>query len=156
MSAINNKQNQNNQPNKSSSDFKEIKLHSEQLAVERTQKKLGEVVVRKVVETTMIEVPVRREKLIIEEVGNSEIKQLAEIDLSENKATNIDQQKIAQAEEGYQAQGEFLTIATAREALRAIAAKQYHNPGTKVRIQLVVENPELQQSYQKILDSFSQ
>ena len=60
-----------------------IALKAEKLVIERERKKVGEVVVRKEVETHYIQVPVKREKLIIEQVGDEESKRLAEIPLSE-------------------------------------------------------------------------
>ncbi len=44
-----------------------IRLLGERLVVERSKRKIGEVIIRKEVETRMIQIPVRREKLIIEE-----------------------------------------------------------------------------------------
>ena len=60
-----------------------IALKAEKLVIERERKKVGEVVVRKEVETHYIQVPVKREKLIIEQVSDQESKRLAEIPLSE-------------------------------------------------------------------------
>lgn len=60
-----------------------IPLKAERLVIERERKKVGEVVVRKEVETEYIQVPVKREKLIIEQVGEEESIRLAEIPLSE-------------------------------------------------------------------------
>ena len=55
------------------------------------QRKVGEVIVRKEIETRMvqIEVPVRYEKLIVEQVS-PEHKQLAEIDLGQEVVTGIE------------------------------------------------------------------
>lgn len=60
-----------------------IALRAEKLVIERERKKVGEVVVRKEVETHYIQVPVKREKLIIEQVSDEESTRLAEIPLSE-------------------------------------------------------------------------
>ena len=60
-----------------------IPLREERLIVDRQRRKVGEVVVRKEIQTEIIEVPVQREKLIVEEVG-AEPKQLAEIDLHDS------------------------------------------------------------------------
>jgi stress response protein YsnF len=61
-----------------------IPLLEERLIVDQKKRKVGEVVVRKEIETEIIEVPVQREKLIVEQVG-PEPKQLAEIDLAEEQ-----------------------------------------------------------------------
>lgn len=60
-----------------------IPLLEERVVVDHRKRKVGEVIVRKEIETEIIEVPVQREKLIVEQVG-SEHKQLAEIDLTED------------------------------------------------------------------------
>jgi stress response protein YsnF len=57
-----------------------IPLWAERLIVDRHKRKSGEVVIRKVIETEVIEVIVRREKLIVEQVS-PEYKELAVIDL---------------------------------------------------------------------------
>jgi Domain of unknown function (DUF2382) len=57
-----------------------IPLLAERLVVDRRKRKVGEVVVRKVIETEVIEVVVRWEKLIVEQVSPS-YKELAVIDL---------------------------------------------------------------------------
>ncbi|MEA5607357.1 DUF2382 domain-containing protein [Nodularia spumigena UHCC 0060] len=57
-----------------------VSLIEERLIADHKQHKIGEVIVRKKIETRMVQVPVRREKLIVEQVS-PENKQLAEIDL---------------------------------------------------------------------------
>lgn len=60
-----------------------IRLHEERLSVHRGQRrKVGEVVVRKEIETRLVEVPVRYEKLIVEQVSPN-YEQLAVIDLDQ-------------------------------------------------------------------------
>jgi hypothetical protein len=59
-----------------------IPLLAERVVVDRHKRKVGEVVVRKVIETEIIEVVVRREKLIVEQVSPS-YEELAVIDLGE-------------------------------------------------------------------------
>jgi Domain of unknown function (DUF2382) len=60
-------------------------LLEERLRVELNQRKIGEIVIRKEIETQIVrvEVPVRREKLIIEQVSPA-YKLLAEIDLDQS------------------------------------------------------------------------
>ncbi len=64
---------------------KSISLLEERLAVNLTKRKVGEIVVRKEVETRIVEIPVRHEKLIVEQV-EPEYKQLAVIDLTTDAA----------------------------------------------------------------------
>jgi stress response protein YsnF len=59
-----------------------IPLLAERVVVDRQKRKSGEIVVRKVIETEIIEVEVRREKLIVEQVS-PEYKELAVIDLGQ-------------------------------------------------------------------------
>ena len=68
-----------------------FRLLGERIVVNRSKRKIGEVIVRKEVETRMvqIQVPVRHEKLIVEQVS-PEYKQLAEIDLGQEIVTGID------------------------------------------------------------------
>lgn len=60
-----------------------IPVLEERVVVDNHVRKAGEVVVRKEIETEIVEVPVKREKLIVEQVG-AEPKQLAEIDLHQD------------------------------------------------------------------------
>lgn len=57
-----------------------LPLWQERLVVNRRRRKVGEVSVRKVVDVHTVEVPVRSEKLIVENVDNGEV--LAEVGLS--------------------------------------------------------------------------
>lgn len=68
-----------------------IKLLEERLVVNRKRSKVGEISVRKVVETEMVQVPVRREKLVIEKIGENV--PLVEVGLSE---THISGDGVAQ------------------------------------------------------------
>jgi hypothetical protein len=60
-------------------------LLEERLVVDRRKHKVSEVVFRKEIETRIVEVPIRREKLIVEQVS-PEYKQLAIIDLGQASA----------------------------------------------------------------------
>lgn len=72
-----------------------IPLREERVVVDRTKQKIGEVVVRKEIETEMVQVPVQREKLIVEQVG-ADPKQLAEIDLTEEDSLSYPHRREAQ------------------------------------------------------------
>jgi Domain of unknown function (DUF2382) len=67
-----------------------IYLLEERLMVDLTRHKTGEIVVRKEVETQIlhVEVPVRREKLIVEQVS-PEYKLLAQVDLGRSVGNNL-------------------------------------------------------------------
>jgi hypothetical protein len=130
-----------------------VRLLEEKLVVNRDKRKVGEVVVRKVVETRLVEVPVRREKLIIEEVGK-EATPLAEIDLGKGEVTGVDivSMTLDQEEENFNVQGEFFSVQAASDLLSAIALRSNHGC-QKVRVQLVVDNEQAQQTYQTMFDS---
>jgi hypothetical protein len=131
-------------------DKENIRLLEEKLVVNRTKRKVGEVVVRKTVETEMVQVPVRREKLIVEQV-EPETKRLAEIDLGTGEvkeSAGIDTPNFSRA---HTISGEFSSPEAASDFLEAIARHQPHGC-QKVRVELIVENAELRERYREMLD----
>ncbi|MEC4892556.1 MAG: DUF2382 domain-containing protein [Oscillatoria sp. PMC 1051.18] len=120
-----------------------IRLLAEQLIVERSKHKVGEVVVRKEIETRMVEVPVHREKLIVEQVG-AENKQLAEIDLGEGEVTGVEVGKAT-------VRGEFISPKAVSDLLAAIALDKNHGCAA-VRVEIVLNNPEHKETYQQMFD----
>ncbi|MEQ8969431.1 MAG: DUF2382 domain-containing protein [Coleofasciculus sp. C1-SOL-03] len=127
-----------------------IRLLEEQLVVNRSKQKVGEVVVRKEIETRMVEVPVRREKLIVEQVG-ADSKPLAEIDLGKGKVTGVSDSVETSPQTTTTVKGEFVSPKAASDLLAAIALQDNHGCAN-VRVELVVDNPELQEMYQKMFD----
>lgn len=128
-----------------------IRLVEEKLIVDRSKKKVGEVVVRKEVETKIIEVPIRQEKLIVEQVQvGEETKKLAEISLTEGDVSvsgnKIDTNDSSSSE--YIVSGEFISPSVASDVLSAL-----QNGCTKVRVEVTVTDPEIQKTYQQIFDS---
>lgn len=140
-----------------------VRLLEERLVVNRRKQKIGEVVVRKEIETHIIEVPIQREILIIEQVG-SETKRLAAIDLSKGEVTGVEltnpssseihPEKKYRHEKGYPVIGEFVSPRAASNLLEAIALQKRHGC-EKIRVELTVENSELQETYQKMFDRCS-
>jgi stress response protein YsnF len=141
-----------------------VRLLEERLIVNRSKRKVGEVVVRKEIETRIVEVPVQREILIVEQVG-AETKRLAEIDLGQGEVTGVELAQIASLDSrhetevpnshnGFTVTGEFLSPKAASNLLEAIAFQGKHGC-SKVRVELVVDNPELQDTYQKMFDRCS-
>jgi stress response protein YsnF len=90
-----------------------IPLLAERLVIDRHKRKTGEVVVRKAVVTEVIEVLVRREKLIVEQV-EPEFRQLAEIDLGERNYEGLAHTEV---------QRKFSSIKDAHEFLGLIASQ---------------------------------
>ncbi len=135
-----------------------IRLLEERLVVETSKRKIGEVIVRKVIETRMIQVPVRREKLIVEQVS-PEHKQLAEIDLGQGEITGVDLREVENVEfthfdSGLTVSGEFSSPKIASLLLNAIALEQNH--GCKqVRVTISVEDESNQKKYQEWFDRCS-
>ncbi len=66
-----------------------VSLLEERLVIDSHKRKIGEVIVRKEIETRIIEVPIRREKLIVEQVSPT-FKQLAVVDLGQIHETEFD------------------------------------------------------------------
>ncbi len=66
-----------------------VRLVEERLVVNCSKRKIGEVIVRKEIETRIIQVPVRYEKLIVEQVS-PEHKQLVEINLGQAEGAGIE------------------------------------------------------------------
>jgi len=145
-----------------------IRLLAERLIVNRTKRKVGEVIVRKVVETEFIEVPVRREKLIVEQVS-PELKQIAEIDLGLGELSGIElsQPQLTQAtvnqdvsvEPSYSeskpiVRGEFTSPKAAGLLLEAITLQRQHGC-SRIRVEIELENASYQETYQAWMDRSS-
>lgn len=141
-----------------------IRLLEERLVVERSKRKVGEVIIRKQIETRMVQVPVRHEKLIVEQVG-PEPKQLAEIDLGQTAIPGIEltegeitgaelpetasfEPKIASLDTAPTVRGEFNSPKIASLLLNAIALERRHGC-KKIRLEIVVEDAERQKTYQE-------
>ena len=122
----------------------------ERLVIDRSKRKIGEVIIRKEIETRMIQVPVRHEKLIVEQVS-PERKQLAEIDLglaeiSDINLTEAEKVDFASVDNGLSVSGEFNSPKIASLLLNAIALERNHGC-KKVRVTIVVEDEERQKTY---------
>ncbi|MEH2082318.1 MAG: DUF2382 domain-containing protein [Nostoc sp.] len=135
-----------------------IRLIEERLVIENSKRKVGEVIVRKVIETQMVQVPVRREKLIVEQIS-PEQKQLAEIDLGQGEIPGVDLTEVEKLEvthdnNGLTVSGEFSSPRIANLLLNAIALERNH--GCKqVRVTITVEDESHQKKYQEWFDRCS-
>jgi stress response protein YsnF len=137
-------------------DYEEIiRLLEERVVVNSQKRKIGEVIVRKEIEIRMVQVPIRCEKLIVEQVS-PEHKQLAEIDLGHGDISGfefIDGQtplkttEIAKLESGLTVSGDFHSPKIASLLLNAIALER-NNKCKQVRVTIVVEDEEHQKKYQ--------
>ncbi|HEY9643391.1 MAG TPA: PRC-barrel domain-containing protein [Coleofasciculaceae cyanobacterium] len=124
-----------------------IPLLEERLIVNQKKRKIGEVVFRKQIETRIIEVPVRRERLIIEQIS-PELKQLAIVDLSSDQLSDIELAEVASSALETAATHEFISIETARQILSRIAQRSNQDAP---RVKLVFEDSQLQADYQGYL-----
>jgi len=127
-----------------------VPLLEERLKVEYERRKVGEVVIRKQVETRMVQVPVRYEKLVIEQVGGE--KPLAEVDLSQGA---LDAVGVSEVTGKPLVSGEFKSAKTASYVLDAIAKTLRHRC-KNIRIEIELDDPRLQQAYQNWLNQCSQ
>jgi uncharacterized protein (TIGR02271 family) len=136
---------------KDTQEEKIIPLLEERLFVDHNKQKVGEVIVRKEIETEMIQVPVRREKLIVEQVS-PEHQQLAEIDLSHGEIAGIELieeiSEVPSVARGLTVSGEFVSPKIASLLLNAIAQEKNHGC-QQVKITIVVENQSQQEKYQE-------
>ncbi|MEH2068196.1 MAG: DUF2382 domain-containing protein [Nostoc sp.] len=142
------------------SEEKIIRLLEERLVVESRKRRIGEVIVRKEIETRMVQVPVRREKLIIEQVS-PELKQLAEIDLSQGEISGlelseveVERLEVTHLNNGLTVSGEFTSPKIASLLLNAIALEQNHG-SKRVRVTITVEDESHQKKYQEWFDRCS-
>ncbi|MDZ8135874.1 MAG: DUF2382 domain-containing protein [Nostoc sp. DedQUE04] len=134
-----------------------IRLIEERLVVESSKRKVGEVIVRKVIETRIVQVPVRREKLIVEQIS-PEHKQLAEIDLGQGEISSVDLTEVERLEvthdNGLTVSGEFSSPKIANLLLNAIALER-NNGCKQVRVTITVEDESHQKKYQEWFDRCS-
>ena len=155
-------------------------LLEERLRIELTQRKIGELVIRKEIETQLVsvQIPVRREKLIVEQVSPA-YKLLAEIDLGqidssdgENSipddlisanndikpiAVELDDPmtRLAQLFTPPTVYGSTDSLKAASELLNAIASLPRHDCEV-VRIEIALKNSKHQASYQALVDRYCQ
>lgn len=136
-----------------------IRLLEERLVIDTTRRKVGEVIIRKEVETRMVEVPVHYEKLIVEQIS-PERKQLAEIELGHTEIPTIEPTEItppktsAAKDSELTISGEFSSPKAVSLLLDAIAMQQRHGC-QKIRLEIVLEDAEHLETYQKWFDRCS-
>lgn len=125
-----------------------ISLLEERLKVSYQRRKIGEVVVHKKVETRIIEVPVRYEKLIIEQIS-PEPKQLAEVDLGTNLSLDTSLVELSPSI----VRGEFTSPRFASQILYELGKTLPHQC-KRVSIEIELEDASLTEAYQQRLDQF--
>lgn len=129
----------------------QISLLEEKLIVKRFKQKVGEIIIRKEIETRTIHLPIRREKLIIEKAGAT-TEQLAQIDLKEGKVNGVKFSELSDTDDLYLTQSNFVTLETARQLLAEIGNRGSKN--VKIRLDIVADNSESQNAYQNLCDRY--
>ncbi|NJL61296.1 MAG: DUF2382 domain-containing protein [Methylacidiphilales bacterium] len=129
-----------------------LRLLGENLIIDRSKRKIGEVIIRKEIETRMVTVPVRRERLIVEQIS-PENKELANIDLGEEELAQMqlasqEMPETINFESGLTVSGEFISPKVASLLLNAIAMER-DNGCRRIRITISVDNEQHQQQYQE-------
>ena len=129
-----------------------ISLLEEKLLVTRRRQKVGEVVVRKRVETRIAHVPIKREVLIVERIGKNP-KKLTEVVISENRVNGFKYEELNSNEYLYISQSNYLDLQTVRELLEAVAnlSSATH---AKIRLEIVTNSSEHQTEHQDVCDRY--
>ncbi len=135
-----------------SSTIEQIPLLEEKLQVTRRQQKIGEVVIRKKVETQMVQVPIRREKLIVERIGQNP-QQLAEIVIGAETVNGYNYEEIGDTKSLHITKSNFLDLSTAQALLQALE-KLSAAENAKIRLEIVTNCPENQIQHQEICDRY--
>ncbi|HEY9908368.1 MAG TPA: DUF2382 domain-containing protein [Thermosynechococcaceae cyanobacterium] len=133
-------------------DSTSIALLEERLRVSYQRRKIGEVVIHKKIETRIVEVPVRYEKLIIQQIS-PEPKQLAEVDLAgdldlDSASLNA---SLVELKGGAIVQGEFTSPRFASQVLYELGKTLPHQC-KRVSIEIELEDPSLTKAYQERLN----
>lgn len=135
-----------------SSEIKRIALLEEKLQVKRRKQKVGEVIVRRQVETRMVQLPLRRETLIVERIGNNP-ERLTEVVISENQVNGFKYEELSDRAQLNVSRSNYLNLQTAQELLEAIAHLDSAS-NAKVRVEIVTDNSEAQIKHQNICDRY--
>ena len=130
----------------------QISLLEEKLKVNRHKRKVGEVVVRKKIETYTIQVPMRREKLIVERVGQNP-EQIAEVVIGESKVNSSEAIELIEDDNLHITRSQFLTVKTARQLLQAITGLSSAK-NAKIRLEIVSGSSQEQMEYRNVCDRF--
>lgn len=135
-----------------SDDF-QIALLEEKLQVTRQKQKLGEIVVRKEVETKTVQIPIRREKLIVEKVGENSKNSvpLAETVLGSEKVCGFTYEELQNDDRVNLSHSHYLDLATAQKLLQELASLP-ESAQAKIRIEIATNSDRNLTAYQEICD----
>jgi hypothetical protein len=130
-----------------------IPLLEERVVVNRRRRKVGEVVVRREIETYIVKVPIRREKLIVEQFS-PEYQQIAVVELGQAQVTEFDNLEAVEVSDSPTVSGEFSSAKAAIYFLEAIASEP-DSDLQKVQVRVVLKDAARQTIYQRWLDDYS-
>lgn len=134
------------------SEVYQVSLLEEKLKVARYRQKIGEVIVRKQVETRMIQVPIKREKLVVERIGqNPEI--LTEVVIGEEKLNGFNYPELSDTDSLHVTKSNFLDLPTAEKLLEAIRHLSSAD-NARVRLEIVTNCSEHQIEHQNICNRY--
>lgn len=114
-----------------------IQLFGERLVVNRKRVKVGEVSIRRVVETEMVEVPIRREKLVVEKTGAQASSVEIQLGETQLQGDEIAARSTRNRPQDITASGSFKTIEDAIAFLNAADQRPDH-PCEKVRVVILL------------------
>ncbi len=129
-----------------------ISLLEEKLKINRRKRKVGEVIVYKQVETKMVQIPIRREKLIVKRIGKQPEK-LVEVTIDNEEVNGFNLAELADKDTLHITKSNFISVQTAQELLEAVA---HLSSGTnaKVRLEIVTNCSEDRIEHQDICDRY--
>ena len=128
-----------------------ISLLEEKLKINRYKRKVGEVVVRKQIETYTIQVPMRREKLIVERVGQN-TEQIAEVVIGESKVNGFEPVLI-EDDNQHITRSQYLDVRTARQLIQALTGLSSAK-GAKIRLEIISNSAQEQMEHRNLCDRF--
>jgi hypothetical protein len=143
-----------------------IALLEERLVVNLNRRKIGEIVVRKEVETQIlnVQVPIRREKLIVEQI-EPEYQLIAEIDLDRDRVEEAISDTLNPADNDRNSTsnrlnrsnqsavfGRIYSLQAANDLINEIA--NMPRDWQSIGIEIAIDNPEHRDTYQALLDRY--
>ena len=133
-------------------EIKGMTLLEEKLQVTRSKQKVGELIIRKKVETSMIQVPVQREKLIVERIGKNP-KKLAEVVIKEEKVNGFTHEELENTDSLHITTSTYLKPQIAQELLQSVADLSSAK-NTKIRLEIISTCSKHQIEQQDVCDRY--
>ncbi len=147
-----NSQLNNNQKSLETRESYKIPLLEEKIKINRSKQKTGEIIVRKQIETKIVQVPISREKLIVERIGKQP-EQLAEVIIKEEKVNGFEFGQIDTNQDLHITKSHFLTVTTAQQLLEALAHLSTSN-NARIRLEIVTNSSQEQIKHQSICERY--